>query len=119
MSNDRRHAFFFALLVLLAAGCGNGDGSVQDTPQPPATGTAVATHTAQPTATDTPTATPSATPTPSPTPTETRPAAVRAVPYDVRDTSQPGQLSVFNAGTGGGSVGMPVRFGDVNGDGDR
>lgn len=45
------------------------------------------------------------------------PATIRDVPYDVGDTSQPGQLSIFNARPGGGSVGMPVRFGDVDGDG--
>jgi hypothetical protein len=43
--------------------------------------------------------------------------ALRSVPYDVRDTSQPGQLTIYNAHRGGGSVGMPVRFGDVDGDG--
>lgn len=42
---------------------------------------------------------------------------VRSVPYDVGDTSQAGQLSIFNSRPGGGSVGMPVRFGDVDGDG--
>lgn len=38
------------------------------------------------------------------------------MPYDVRDTAQPHQLTVYNGKPGGGSVGMPVRFGDVNGD---
>ena len=42
---------------------------------------------------------------------------VAAVPYDVIDTAQPHQLTIYNATMGGGSVGMPVRFGDVNGDG--
>ena len=42
---------------------------------------------------------------------------LRSAPYDVRDISQPHQLSIFNSNLGGGSVGMPVRFGDVDGDG--
>lgn len=45
------------------------------------------------------------------------PRAVRAVAYDVHDTTQAGQLSSFNGKPGGGSVGMPLKFGDINGDG--
>ncbi|MFQ5666681.1 MAG: hypothetical protein ACE5I7_09645, partial [Candidatus Binatia bacterium] len=64
--------------------------------------------------------TPTGTPTPSPTSTPTATpitAAVRSAPYDVGDTGQPHQLSIFNASPGGGSVGMPLGFGDVDGDG--
>src|SRR5262245_27565029 len=45
------------------------------------------------------------------------PQPVRSVAYDVRDTTQGGQLTIFNGSPGGGSVGMPLKFGDVNGDG--
>ena len=55
------------------------------------------------------------TPTPTPTPAS---VSLRIAPYEVRDTSQPHQLTVYNTNPGGGSVGMPVRFGDINGDGD-
>src|SRR5262245_42139872 len=86
------------------------------TPVPP---TNTRTTTATATATDTAPATPTATPpaTDSPTATATQIRAVRAVPYDVRDTTQPHQMTVYNSSPGGGSVGMPVRFGDIDGDG--
>lgn len=79
---------------------------------PPATPTGTALATSTPTRL--PTASPTQPPPPTATPLDTR---LRAAPYDVRDTSQPGQLTVYNSRRGGGSVGMPVVFGDVNGDG--
>ena len=101
-------------LAISLAGCNAGDDGGQRA-TPPASPTATPTEaapTATSTAVDTATATPSLTPTPT-----TGVRALRSVPYDVRDTTQPEQLTIYNASRGGGSVGMPVRFGDVNGDG--
>jgi hypothetical protein len=50
-------------------------------------------------------------------PPNATPAPLRSVPLDVRDTSQPFQRTIYNTAPGGGSVGMPVRFGDFDGDG--
>jgi len=93
-----RTALLLLLLgALVAAGCSDDDGG----------GSGIA-----PTAT--PSATASATSAPTDTPT---PLAVRAVPFDVSNISQPFQRTIYNTAPGGGSVGMPVRFGDVDGDG--
>lgn len=81
---------------------------------PAATSTATSPPTSSATPSLTPTAPPTDTPTLTATPTEAR---LRSAPYDVRDTSQPHQRTMFNSAVGGGSVGMPVRFGDINGDG--
>ena len=97
--------------TLTALPSATATGTAQSTPMPSHTHTATQTSTATPSASATPTNTES----PTVTPTQIR--AVRAVPYDVRDTAQPHQMTIYNGSPGGGSVGMPVRFGDVNGDG--
>ena len=109
------------ILLLAIAGCDAGDdGGGRATPtSPPASPTATQTE-SPPTATNTPVSTATNTRLSTATPTETPTTGVRAlrsVPYDVRDTAQPGQLTIYNANRGGGSVGMPVRFGDIDGDG--
>ena len=113
-----------AAVFLLSALAGCGDDNDGPPPPPANTPTPAATATAAASATATATALPS-TPTPLPptetaipaTPTPVGPVAVRAVPYEVRDTAQAHQLTIYNARPGGGSVGMPVRIGDVDGDG--
>ncbi len=114
------------LLAAFTSGCSGHDDGVDAaataTPMPPApTSTATLpppTPTGTGLATSSPTRSlpPTSTTTPAPTATRTT-ARVRSAPYDVRDTTQPHQLTIYNNGLGGGSVGMPVRFGDVNGDG--
>ena len=134
-----RTALAGAILLLAAftSGCGSDDDSgarptaTSTATLPPPTPSATSLPTSSATQLPpTPTGTGLATSTPTPSlspkpistatsaPTATRTTArLRSVPYDVRDTSQPHQLTIYNGSVGGGSVGMPVRFGDVNGDG--
>lgn len=144
MSHRKRSALAatMLLLALSAIGCGDDNDSgvlptatagpptaTSTAEPPPPSGTSLPTSTVtplppSPTATGLSTSTPTQPPSPAFTPsttaapTATRTAVgVRGVPYDVRDTSQPHQRTIYNRMLGGGSVGMPVRFGDVNGDG--
>ncbi|GIW42648.1 MAG: hypothetical protein KatS3mg076_3225 [Candidatus Binatia bacterium] len=112
------------LFLFLAWGC--DDNGKEASPAPTLAESSATATPLRPTPTATPpspTSTPTLPPTPSPSPTPpasptpSGPRPVRGVPYDVRDTSQPHQLSVFNSEPGGGSVGMPVEFGDFDGDG--
>lgn len=113
------------LLGLVISACSDGDHTAAPataTPIPPAPTSTAPPPPPTPTGTVLLTSSPTRLPTSSPTqplpptvtPTE---AQLRTAPYDVRDTSQPRQLTVYNSRRGGGSVGMPVVFGDVNGDG--
>jgi hypothetical protein len=105
-------------LAAFASGCSDDNDTSVPKTATPTSPAAAATESALPTSSPTPPPPPPATATATPAVTATEPAfLLRTAPYDVRDTSQPRQLTVYNSRRGGGSVGMPVAFGDVNGDG--
>lgn len=117
----------FAVAALVAGAIASGlpgcaDNSLPPAAVPTAAATSSPTVTPSPTPSSTPaeTATPTSTPhafaspTPSPTPS---PQGVRPVPYDVGRPDPERQLTLYNSAPSGGSVGMPIAMGDVDGDG--